>query len=129
MRYIVNLFNRLRAFPFDKDDSVQQRFKNDVTLINIDDSLIGLDASQLISLLNYFMELIKRPYCDIDDLIAAFDHFSPHHTNEIPPPIQTTPSQESSEQGTGEPADNTTKSSNHKCNAVSFFAYENLVTG
>ncbi|KAI1702395.1 dual specificity phosphatase, catalytic domain-containing protein [Ditylenchus destructor] len=77
VRYIVNIFARLAAFPYEKDVSLTSRFQRE-SLINLDSKLDQMDASQLVFLMNACMESIRRPYCPKQSLIKALEWFSPH---------------------------------------------------
>uniref|UniRef100_A0A7E4VZU9 TYR_PHOSPHATASE_2 domain-containing protein n=1 Tax=Panagrellus redivivus TaxID=6233 RepID=A0A7E4VZU9_PANRE len=112
MRYVVNLFARLSAFPFEKNEAVQTRFQSEVTLVSIDEALDGIDASQLVSLLNYYMDTFKRPFCKQEELISAFERFSPNNTA-----LENTRANATTIDSTGQSTDNTGRKRHSHCNA------------
>ncbi|CAK5039578.1 unnamed protein product [Meloidogyne enterolobii] len=76
VRQVVNLFARCSAFPYEKDQNLIGKFQQ-ISLVTIDSLIKEMDISQLISLLNAFLESIKRPYCSRRVLIEVLGQFSP----------------------------------------------------
>ncbi|CAK5048693.1 unnamed protein product [Meloidogyne enterolobii] len=85
VRQVVNLFARCSAFPYEKDQNLIGKFQQ-ISLVTIDSLIKEMDISQLISLLNAFLESIKRPYCSRRVLIEVLGQFSPDNPIE---PINT----------------------------------------
>uniref|UniRef100_A0A915N3K7 Tyrosine specific protein phosphatases domain-containing protein n=1 Tax=Meloidogyne javanica TaxID=6303 RepID=A0A915N3K7_MELJA len=85
VRQVVNLFARCSAFPYEKDQNLIGKFQQ-ISLVTIDSLIKEMDISQLISLLNAFLESIKRPYCSRRVLIEVLGQFSPDN------PIEPLPS-------------------------------------
>ncbi|KAE9556389.1 hypothetical protein FO519_000429 [Halicephalobus sp. NKZ332] len=80
-RYVVNILARISTFPFEQDESVKEQFQTEATVVNITKILEGMDASRLVHLLNYYMQSIKKPYCEKKQLISVFENFSAEEQN------------------------------------------------
>ena len=78
---MVNILARISTFPFEQDESVKEQFQTEATVVNIEKILDGLDASRLVHLLNYYMEGIKKPYCEKKQLIEVFENFAAEEQN------------------------------------------------
>lgn len=76
MRYIVNLLTQLTTIPYHKDEQLIEKFQH-IRLINLETIINKLDESQLIILLNASMESFRRPFCSKEEVIKAFEWFSP----------------------------------------------------
>lgn len=75
-RYIINLFARVSAFPFEKDEDLEWKFKH-LSVVNLESRLVELEPKELIYILNCFMESPHRPYCSRKEMIKTLKKHAP----------------------------------------------------
>jgi len=76
VRYLVNLLARVSTLPYEKDEALLARFRR-MSLVNCSaKSLEGLDASQLVGLVNACMECLRKPYCSRTSLVKFLEDSS-----------------------------------------------------